>query len=105
MNFSDIYSVVGTKAGQKACISMYFYVCLGILHKAILKNKKALKPFKIKDYQGFLLGALQGIRTPDLLVRSQTLYPAELAAQMRLKRSFRPPKYNTTNRRKCQQIF
>ena len=27
-----------------------------------------------------LLGALQGIRTPDLLVRSQTLYPAELAA-------------------------
>ena len=25
-------------------------------------------------------GALQGIRTPDLLVRSQTLYPAELAA-------------------------
>ena len=27
-----------------------------------------------------LLGALQGIRTPDLLVRSQTLYPAELRA-------------------------
>ena len=29
-------------------------------------------------------GALQGIRTPDLLVRSQTLYPAELAAQIGL---------------------
>ena len=27
-----------------------------------------------------LIGALQGTRTPDLLVRSQTLYPAELAA-------------------------
>ena len=27
-------------------------------------------------------GALEGIRTPDLLVRSQTLYPAELRAQM-----------------------
>ena len=26
-------------------------------------------------------GALEGIRTPDLLVRSQTLYPAELRAQ------------------------
>ena len=25
-------------------------------------------------------GALEGIRTPDLLVRSQTLYPAELRA-------------------------
>ncbi len=28
-------------------------------------------------------GALEGIRTPDLLVRSQTLYPAELRAQAR----------------------
>ena len=28
----------------------------------------------------FFRGALQGTRTPDLLVRSQTLYPAELAA-------------------------
>ena len=27
-------------------------------------------------------GALQGIRTPDLLVRSQTLYPTELAAHI-----------------------
>ena len=29
-----------------------------------------------------VLGALQGIRTPDLLVRSQTLYPTELAAHL-----------------------
>ncbi len=28
----------------------------------------------------FLLGALEGTRTPDLLVRSQSLYPAELQA-------------------------
>ena len=28
-----------------------------------------------------LYGALEGIRTPDLLVRSQTLYPTELRAQ------------------------
>ena len=27
-----------------------------------------------------LTGAFEGIRTPDLLVRSQTLYPAELRA-------------------------
>ena len=27
-------------------------------------------------------GALEGIRTPDLLVRSQTLYPAELRARI-----------------------
>ena len=29
-------------------------------------------------------GALEGIRTPDLLVRSQTLYPAELRAHATL---------------------
>ena len=29
-------------------------------------------------------GALGGIRTPDLLVRSQTLYPTELRAQRHL---------------------
>ena len=29
-----------------------------------------------------LLGALGGTRTPDLLVRSQSLYPAELLAHM-----------------------
>ena len=29
-------------------------------------------------------GALEGIRTPDLLVRSQTLYPTELRAQNHL---------------------
>ena len=28
-----------------------------------------------------ITGALEGIRTPDLLVRSQTLYPTELRAQ------------------------
>ena len=28
------------------------------------------------------LGALEGTRTPDLLVRSQSLYPAELQAHV-----------------------
>ena len=32
-----------------------------------------------------LFGALEKIRTPDLLVRSQTLYPAELRALVVLK--------------------
>ena len=50
-----------------------------------------------------VFGALQGIRTPDLLVRSQTLYPAELAAQMRFKYSFDrrniiPPTAENVNR-------
>ena len=32
----------------------------------------------------FFLGMPRGIRTPDLLVRSQTLYPAELWAQVKV---------------------
>ncbi len=31
-----------------------------------------------------VIGALEETRTPDLLIRSQTLYPAELPAHMRL---------------------
>ena len=30
----------------------------------------------------YIYGAPEGIRTPDLLVRSQTLYPAELRAHI-----------------------
>ena len=50
-------------------------------------------PCTIKKEEQYLLvllsfGALQGIRTPDLLVRSQTLYPAELAAHFLMLRYY-----------------
>ena len=38
------------------------------------KNKKAMKSF---DFTAFF-GAMEGTRTPGLLIRSQSLYPAEL---------------------------
>ena len=41
-----------------------------------------------------IYGALEGTRTPDLLVRSQTLYPAELPAHMRS--LLQPLVYNIT---------
>ena len=47
----------------------------------------------------FRYGALQGIRTPDLLVRSQTLYPAELAAHFLMLR------YYITTAKKNQVLF
>ena len=40
------------------------------------KNKKRKRTEKINTFSG----TPKGIRTPDLLVRSQTLYPAELSA-------------------------
>ena len=42
-------------------------------------NKKEEQPRK-RDFSSF--GAPEGTRTPDLLVRSQTLYPTELPAHM-----------------------
>ena len=48
----------------------------------------------------FCFGALEGTRTPDLLVRSQSLYPAELQAHC-------PDDniYFTTFQNKCQAFF
>ena len=43
------------------------------------QTQKKPQTVKINDLRR---GALQGIRTPDLLVRSQTLYPTELAAHV-----------------------
>ena len=39
------------------------------------------KPNALPSWATSRYGALEGIRTPDLLVRSQTLYPTELRAQ------------------------
>ena len=44
-------------------------------------------------------GAPRGIRTPDLLVRSQTLYPAELLAH------FLQPNHITTKQLKNQYLI
>ena len=41
--------------------------------------EKIEKPVTSKEITG-IPGTPEGIRTPDLLVRSQTLYPAELLA-------------------------
>ena len=43
------------------------------------KNKNPAKPYAMRDS----CGAPGGIRTPDLLVRSQALYPAELQAHIK----------------------
>ena len=40
------------------------------------------KPLQTVCLQGFSFGEPGGIRTHDLLIRSQTLYPAELRARV-----------------------
>ncbi len=57
-----------------------------------------------KEYTKSVLcfcGTPEGIRTPDLLVRSQTLYPAELPAHT----DSLPPEYNNIKMAKSQQFF
>ena len=49
--------------------------------KAIKENKKSLKPSNINGFKDFICGTPEGTRTPDLLVHSQSLYPAELPAR------------------------
>ena len=51
------------------------------------ERKKALAPKGAKAL--ILLGAPGKIRTPDLLIRSQTLYPAELPAQREISLSLK----------------
>ena len=62
------------------------------------KNTKNPNPSPIGKKFGFCCcGAPEGTRTPDLLIRSQTLYPAELPA--------RNVYYNTIRFAKCQALF
>ena len=47
-------------------------------------------------------GTLEGTRTPDLLIRSQSLYPTELPAHTALTQV---PAYNSTDNFKMQVLF
>ena len=48
------------------------------------------------------LGTPKGTRTPDLLIRSQSLYPTELSAHVHFTQV---PKYNNTCAQKNQVFF
>ena len=64
----------------------------------IARKSKEKRPFLIE--MTAFLGTAEGIRTPDLLVRSQTLYPAELQPRLPQQLS-----HNTTARREMQVFF
>ena len=60
---------------------------IGLRHSrfAVFRPSPLWKNIKKTPPQGWrFFGALEGTRTPDLLVRSQSLYPAELRAHIRL---------------------
>ena len=57
---------------------------------------------RTKSYKNTRHGTPEGTRTPDLLIRSQSLYPTELLAHTHF---FQMPEYNTTSLRKKQVLF
>ena len=65
------------------------------------KNKKAMKSF---DFTAFS-GAMEGTRTPGLLIRSQSLYPAELPAHILLAFSPENVFYYSAHRPESQAFF
>ena len=70
-------------------------VAIFLIRKTVLFESSLAKEQKIKSIlkDELYFGALKRIRTHDLLVRSQTLYPTELPAQNILKCCglFKPP--------------
>ena len=53
-----------------------------LIEKRFSKPAKVLKTALSSHFLAIRFGAPQRIRIPDLLIRSQTLYPAELAAHI-----------------------
>ena len=66
---------------ENASLKRFLYApTLSGFESLTLKHKKQ----RIPVWVSVVFGALEGTRTPDLLVRSQTLYPAELPARLHL---------------------
>ena len=66
----------------------------------IMNNESYKTKIRSLTRTDFRFGVPEGIRTPDLLVRSQTLYPTELRAHHLLKRM-----HYTAFLRICQSLF
>ena len=67
------------------------------------RNKNNPNPFSTKNRFGlFFSGTPEGTRTPDLLIRSQSLYPTELLAHTHFSQM---PEYSTTSLKKMQVLF
>ena len=69
-----------TEIKKRLTLSKACFVQGLALHYKVGNKKRTLQARKVRKYAG----APEGTRTPDLLVRSQSLYPAELLAHSTL---------------------
>ena len=72
----------------------------GLLHLNY-SSPSVYKKFQIPGWVSGIFGTLEGTRTPDLLIRSQSLYPTELPAH----NASQALGYNSTTEYKMQVFF
>ena len=87
--------IKGLSHGLKKCPPDTFLPRFARPSFRVPKTKKERTP------EGVRSGTPEGTRTPDLLIRSQSLYPTELPAHVQS----RLPAYINTAIRKCQALF
>ena len=85
---SVIEADIQTNGSKKRTrMSLWTFGLESINQKVLIENadKNKTAPHNCEERvweRRLAAGAPEGIRTPDLLIRSQTLYPAELLAQL-----------------------
>ena len=83
---SKLVHITTMLAGFFCLCVLFFTVSIYDVEKPVIVEKVEEKPQKMAKKQpifienGLFFGTPEGTRTPDLLVRSQSLYPAELPA-------------------------
>ena len=75
---------------------------MSVTNRHKMGNKNDGCSQRIKSYKNTRHGTPEGTRTPDLLIRSQSLYPTELLAHTHFSQM---PEYSTTSLKKMQVLF
>ena len=76
--------------------------CTSLRTGAALSSPSVYKKFQTPEWVSGIFGTPKGTRTPDLLVRSQSLYPTELSAHTHFSQV---PTYSSTPKTKMQALF
>ena len=76
--------------------------CTSLRTGAALSSPSVYKKFQTPEWVSGIFGTPKGTRTPDLLVRSQSLYPTELSAHTHFSQV---PTYSSIPKTKMQALF
>jgi hypothetical protein len=80
-NFEKI-SRVEQSLNPKSVLQRFYILIATIDKNVVLPRFKIFRLFRKHNKNSIVFGALEGIRTPNLLIRSQAIYPVDLRAQL-----------------------